>query len=130
MNKKRILIIDDEEDFCRMVKKSLELITDFEIVIATNGKKGIKAAKEIKPDLILLDIVMPGINGLEVLKRLKGHKNTMEAAIPVVMLTSRDDEACKIKSAQLYDEEYITKPIEAPDLKAKIEEVFRRIGVR
>lgn len=124
MTKKRILIIDDEESFCRIVKMNLELTGDFEVDIATDGKKGIKKAKRAKPDLVLLDILMPGMDGFEVLERLKKDENTM--AIPVVMLTAKGDEVSKMKAAQLYDEEYITKPIEAPDLKAKIEEVLKR----
>jgi DNA-binding response OmpR family regulator len=128
MGKKKILIIDDEENFCRLVKMNLELIGDFQVDIATNGKKGVKLAKRIKPHLILLDILMPQMDGFEVLKELKKDRNAM--SIPVVMLSARDDEAAKLKAAQLYDELYITKPIEVPDLKAKIEEVLKRRGIK
>lgn len=127
MYKKRILLIDDEDDFCKLVKMNLELIGNFEVTTATNGKKGIKLAKKLKPDLILLDILMPGIDGFAVLQRLKEDENTIE--IPVVMLTAKGDEVSKTKASELYDEEYITKPIEAPDLKARIEEVFKRRGI-
>ena len=65
MYKKRILIIDDEKDFCRLVKMNLELMGDFEVDIATNGKRGIFLAKKTKPDLVLLDILMPGMDGLK-----------------------------------------------------------------
>lgn len=126
MGKKRILIIDDEVDFSGLVKMNLELTGDFEVGIAANGKKGIKLAKRIKPDLILLDILMPGMDGFEVLEKLKKHEDTM--MIPVVMLTAKGDEASKTKATQLYDELYITKPIEATDLKIKIEEVLERTG--
>ena len=78
------------------------------------------------PDLILLDILMPGMDGFEVLEKLKKHEDTM--MIPVVMLTAKGDEASKTKATQLYDELYITKPIEATDLKIKIEEVLERTG--
>lgn len=124
MGKKRILIIDDEEIFCKIVKRNLELMGDFEVNIATDGKGGIKLAKKAKPDLILLDIVMLGIDGFEVLKRLKKDNDTM--TIPVVMLSAKGDEASKFRAAQLYDEKYITKPIDAPDLKCKIEEVLKK----
>lgn len=128
MDKKKILIIDDEKDFCRAVKMNLELTGNFEVNAALNGKMGIKLAKKLKPDLILLDIVMPGIDGFEVLKRLKEDNNTI--AIPVVMLTAKGDDASKIKAAGLYGEEYITKAIEAPDLKVKIETVLKRRWVK
>lgn len=124
MAMKSILIIDDEIDLCKLIKMNLESASDFEVIIAINAEEGIKLAKKIKPDLILLDIVMPGMDGFEVLKRLKKDTNTI--AIPVVMLTAKGDDISKIKGAQLYDEEYIVKPVEAPDLKAKIEEVLKR----
>lgn len=128
MSKKKILIIDDEADFCKLVKRNLELIGDFEVVIAGDGKQGFNSAKKLKPDLILLDIMMPRMDGFKVLEKLKSDMNTL--AIPVIMLTAKGDEASKVKAAQLYDEEYIIKPIEAPELKTKIEEVLRRSGVK
>lgn len=124
MGPTRILIIDDEENFCKLVKMNLELLGDLRVTIATNGKKGIKLAKKTKPDLILLDILMPGMDGLEVLERLKKDEGTM--TIPVVMLTAKGDEPSKARAMELYDEEYITKPIDGPQLKAKIEEVLTR----
>lgn len=126
MVKKKVLIIDDEGDFALLVKKNLELIGDFEVDMAINGKEGIEKARNKNPDVILLDILMPGLDGFEVLKKLKEDKKTM--TIPVLMLTAKGDEESKIKAAQLYDEAYITKPIEASDLKAKIEEVLKREG--
>jgi two-component system, OmpR family, alkaline phosphatase synthesis response regulator PhoP len=128
MSKRKILIIDDETDFCKLVKRNLELIGDFEVAIAEDGKRGLASAKKLKPDLILLDIMMPHMDGFKVLEKLKTDMNTI--AIPVIMLTAKGDEASKIKAAQLYDEEYITKPIDAPDLKTKIEEVLKRRGIK
>jgi len=124
MDKKIILIIDDEKNFCTLVKKILKLMGDFKVVVATDGKTGIKLAKKAKPDLILLDILMPGMGGFEVLEKLKKDDDTI--AIPVVMLSALEDETAKLKAAQLYDEGYITKTIDPPDLKAKIEEVIER----
>lgn len=128
MSKKKILIIDDEADFCKLVKRNLELIGDFEVAIAGDGNQGFNSAKKLKPDLILLDIMMPRMDGFKVLEKLKSDMNTI--AIPVIMLTAKGDEASKVKAAQLYDEEYITKPIEALELKTKIEEILRRGGVK
>jgi len=125
---KRILIIDDDEDFCKIAKTNLELIGDFAVITAMNGKEGIKLADTASPDLILLDLLMPGMDGFEVLNRLKKKESTM--AIPIVMLTAKGDEEFKIKASQLYDEGYITKPVEASALKSKIEEVLKRRGVK
>ena len=127
MARKRLLLIDDEEDFCALAKKTLETIGEFDIVIATSGKDGIKAAKKERPDLILLDIRMPGTDGFQVLDALKKEKTTM--GIPVIMLSALHDEETKCKATQSLDEAYITKPIEAEDLKAKIDEVFKRRGI-
>ena len=124
MSKKRILIIDDEKDFCELVKLNLEIMGDFEVATAVNGKRGINLAKRTKPNLILLDIAMPGIDGLEVLKKLKKIHNTMQ--IPVIMLSAKTDETSKHKTAQLYNEGYIEKPVEPADLKNKIEQVLER----
>jgi DNA-binding response OmpR family regulator len=71
MSKKRILIIDDEENFCKLVKMNLELDVDFTVETATEGKKGIELAKKFKPDIIILDIMMPKMSGFEVLEKIK-----------------------------------------------------------
>jgi len=119
---KKILIIDDEEDFCYFAKKNLEAVSNYEIIIANKGKKGIQIARKEKPDLILLDIMMPGIDGFEVLKRLKGNEKTQN--IPVIMLTAKDEDEAKIKASGLYCEDYIVKPVENVVLKAKIHKVL------
>lgn len=126
--KRKILIIDDEEYFGKLAKKNLELLGNLEVDTATNGIEGVNLAKEIKPDLILLDIMMPGIDGFEVLKRLKADSETVK--IPVIMLSAKEDEESKVKAAQLYDELYLTKPIESEKLKAKIESVFEIRGIK
>jgi len=127
MSRKKILIVDDESGICNVVKEGLEKTGNFEVDIAVNGKEGIRVAKDVRPDLILLDIRMPGMDGLEVIERLKADRDTM--AIPVVMLTAVDDDAARIKSAQLFNEQYITKPVEIIELRDKIEEVLKRRGV-
>ena len=118
----KILIIDDEEDFCYFVKKNLEAISNYEIITATRGKKGIQIARKKKPDLILLDIMMPGIDGLEVLKRLKKNENTQN--IPVIMLTAKDEDESKIKALGSFCDDYIIKPVENVVLKGKIHKVL------
>ena len=122
--KERILIIDDEDNFCQLVKKSLELGTDLELIIAINGKQGIELAKKIKPDLILLDVLMPNMDGFEVLEILKKNEATME--IPVVMLTALEDEASKTKAWNLYCEDSMTKPVDFVNLKSNIDEILKR----
>lgn len=126
MAKKKVLLIDDEKDFCTTLKAHLEAISDFKVDVAFNGKSGIAAAKKTKPDVIILDIIMPDIGGHEVLERLKKDEATM--AIPVVMLSALGDKESQIRAAELYGEEYLVKPLDAQALKAKIEEVLQRRG--
>ena len=93
MHKKRVLIIDDEENFCNLVKKNVEKTDEFEVHIATNGDDGIRLARGIQPDLILLDVVMPGMDGTDVIALIRKDKSIKD--IPVVFLTAivREEEA-------------------------------------
>jgi len=121
---KRILIIDDEEDLTFFIKANLELEGECEVIIANSGKDGIKKAAKHNPDLILLDILMPKMNGYETLEKLKNNIKTL--SIPVIMLTALGDDSSKIKAASAYNEDYIVKPVQIEPLKQKIAEVFQR----
>lgn len=123
---KTILIIDDEEDFCFFVKANLQQLGPYQVVITTDGESGLKAARRVRPDCILLDIMMPGMSGFEVLENLKKDKATRE--IPVLMLTARADEESKQEGAQLYDDDYLVKPILAATLKERLERAMARVG--
>ncbi|MDD5449287.1 MAG: response regulator [Candidatus Omnitrophica bacterium] len=127
MDKKKILIIDDEFYFCKLVKLNLELTGEFVVYVANNGKQGISLARKVKPDIILLDIIMPGMTGFEVLEKLKKDKKTME--ITVAMLTAKEDEGSKISAARLYSEEYIVKTQEIGTLRAAINDILKRKGI-
>ena len=122
--RKRVLIVDDENDFCQLLKRNLELSGDFEVDIATSGKEGLGLVEKKAPDVILLDIMMPEMDGFKVLEKLKSDANI--CAIPVIMLTAKGDEASKARAAQLQSAQYITKPIEASDLMVRIEEVLKK----
>jgi len=124
LKRRRILIIDDEKDLCFFVKQNLKLLGNYEVIIARNGKEGIRAARVRKPDLILLDIIMPGLDGFEVLKRLKENKKTF--FIPVIFLTAKGDEESKLKAVSLYNDDYIVKPFEIRILKSKIDNVLAK----
>ncbi len=126
LRKTRILLIDDEADLCHFVKANLEMLGTYEVTVAGSGQKGLEMAKASQPDLILLDILMPGINGLEVLKRLKENPKTIR--IPVLMLTAVTDQDSKELAATLYDEDYLEKPIEVETLKSKIESTLSKFG--
>ena len=121
---KKVLMIDDEKEFCMVVKQNLEMKGDYKIEIATDGKSGISAALHHKPDLILLDIIMPGMGGFDVLRELKNNRET--TSIPVIMLTAVGSDEAKEKALGLYDEDYVVKPVLLSDLDAKIRKVLSR----
>ena len=93
MNKKNILIIDDDEDFCKLVKKNVEQTGEFVVYIAINGEDGVKLAGGVKPDLILLDVVMPEMDGTDVASQIRNDTDIKD--IPIVFLTAmvREEEA-------------------------------------
>ena len=123
-SKKKILLIDDEENFCFLVKQNLEDTGDFIVETISDPDKGIKLAHKIVPDAILLDITMPKKSGLQVLEILKQNLKTM--AIPIIMLTAHSDSDTKLKASYLYGDDYLVKPVSYEVLKAKIDEVIAR----
>lgn len=93
MSKGKVLIIDDEENFCKLIKKNVEQTGEFEVYIATTGDEGVKLAGEIKPDLILLDVVMPEMDGADVIALIRKDESIKDT--PIVFLTAivREEEA-------------------------------------
>jgi len=127
VERKRVLLIDDEKEFCQLVRSHLEIEGKIEVFTASNGKAGVEAARQVKPHLVLLDIMMPGgMDGFDVLRALKKDPKTV--AIPVAMLTVMQDDASKIEATQLYDEDYITKPVKLNELKSKVEKILDRLS--
>jgi DNA-binding response OmpR family regulator len=122
MNK--ILVIDDEEDFGYFVKANLlELNYGYHVNLATDGEAGLKIAEQIRPDLILLDINMPKMDGLQVLRKLKANTNTQN--IPVIMLTARYDDDSITQAVGESSAMYIVKPIAMSTLEKRIQYVLR-----
>ncbi len=117
-----VLIIEDEKLIIVSTQMVLESV-GFQVESATDGEEGIKKAKEVKPDLILLDIMMPGIDGWETLKRLKRDPDTQ--AIPVVIFTAREHARGHQKSAEMGAAGYFRKPFEPDEL---IELVEKHVG--
>ena len=119
MNKKNILIIDDDEDFCKLVKKNIEQTGEFQVYIAINGEDGIKLTRGIKPDLILLDIMMPEMDGTDVAALIRDDKDIKDT--PIVFLTAivREEEAdSQASSARGYS--LLAKTVTVGDLIACI----------
>ena len=121
---KKVLIIDDEKDFSYFVKKDLEMTGAYIVLTAANGKDGIDMALRHRPDVIILDVIMPQMGGFEALSVLKANKRTTD--IPVIMLTAIDNDEAKEKALGLYNEDYIVKPVSVSELKTRIDKVLAR----
>ncbi len=123
-----LLLIDDDEQFLELVEYSLRL-AGFKVLMATNGRKGLKLARKKRPDVILLDVTMPEMDGLEVLSELKHDKKT--ADIPVFMLTARNLVGQLEQAFKIGADDYITKPVEVMALgdivKRKLEKFRMKI---
>ncbi len=122
----RVLLIDDEESLCETLKYGLEKTGRFEVGFATDGKTGLLMARKGSPDVILLDVCMPDMSGLDVLRTLKAKYPLSE--IPVIMFSGLQDEATKMECNYLYGEEYVEKPVSLAVLQDRLEAVLRRIG--
>jgi DNA-binding NtrC family response regulator len=119
---KKILIIDDEDQFCWMMKQIIEELGPYKVIIATGGKIGIKAAKKENPDLIFLDIAMPDMNGLKVLNRLNIKRKTKD--IPVIMLTGIDNHKTIDAANYQYAAQYIVKPPNLQEVDVAIKQAL------
>ncbi|MCQ2789180.1 MAG: response regulator [bacterium] len=115
---KKILIVDDEQDIVESLQFVLET-TGFECHCAYNGEDGLNLAREIMPDLIILDVMMPKINGFKICRLLK--YDTKYKNIPILMLTARSQEEDKLIGEETGADEYITKPFEIADIVKKVE---------
>ena len=115
----KILIVDDEVKIRELLKLNLEL-AGYVCILAQNGDEALNKIKQTRPDLILLDVMIPGKDGYEIFEMLR------EKEIPVIFLTAKDSTLDKVKGLRMGAEDYITKPFEALELLARIEVVLRR----
>ncbi len=123
MPRETILIVDDEEDIIELIKYNLKT-EGYVILSAGTGEQAIKTAKQSLPDLIVLDLMLPGIDGLEVTRYLKNHDQT--ANIPIVMVTAKGEESDVVTGLELGANDYISKPFSPRELVARIRAILRR----
>ena len=123
MPKERILVVDDEEDILDLIQFNL-LREGYHVTLAASGEKAIELARKEIPDLIVLDLMLPGIDGLEVAKVLKNRAETR--TIPIVMLTAKGEEADIVTGLELGADDYVTKPFSPRVLVARLRAVLRR----
>lgn len=122
--KQRILVVDDEERIVRMIRLNLEH-DGFTVIEANNGMQAINQIREKLPNLVILDVMMPGIDGYETLSLIRETSQ-----VPVIMLTAKSEEEDRIYGLELGADDYITKPFSPRELVSRIKAVLRRTGNR
>jgi DNA-binding response OmpR family regulator len=117
----RILVIEDDETIAHAVAERLRS-AGFTVEVASDGPSGVDAAARIQPDLVVLDLMLPGLDGLEVCRRIQ-----RDSRVPVLMLTARDDEADVLVGLAVGADDYLTKPFSPRELVARIRAILRRV---
>lgn len=120
---KTILIIEDDPDIVRLLTHYLEK-EGYRVRAESNGATGLRAAREAPPALVILDVMLPGLDGYEVCKRLRAEPSA--AAVPILMLTAKTDEAEKIVGLELGADDYVTKPFSPKEVLARVKALIRR----
>lgn len=123
MEKRKVMIVDDEEDFLKITKLNLEETGKFEVLALSDAKETISMLKIFKPDIILLDILMPAIGGIEVCEML--NNDPIGRSTPIIVLSALEKTADKLKAYKVGVVDYLIKPIELDTLVAKIEKALR-----
>ena len=117
-----VLVVDDAPDIVRLTRDYLEH-AGFAVLTARDGNEALRVARQERPDLIVLDLGLPGRDGLDVTRELRRESN-----VPIVMLTARADESDKLVGLELGADDYLTKPFSAKELVARVRAVLRRAG--
>lgn len=121
MHMAKILVIDDEPSITKLIGAYLQP-EGYEVLIASDGNAGLKSARVFKPDMIILDIMLPGMDGIELLSRLRRESN-----VYVIMLTAKTEETDKIVGLSVGADDYVTKPFSPRELVARVKAALRRI---
>jgi DNA-binding response OmpR family regulator len=119
-DRRKILVVDDEERMVRFIRMNLEH-DGFLVSEAFNGKQAIQRMRDVTPDLILLDVMMPDVDGFEVLETIREISN-----VPVIMLTAKGEEDDRVRGLELGADDYVTKPFSPRELVSRIKAVLRR----
>lgn len=116
----RILVVDDEERYTRLMEANL-VSEGYEVFKATSGQEAVEAVGSQRPDLVLLDVMMPGINGLQACQRIREF-----SSVPIIMVTAKGEERDRVRGLDVGADDYIVKPYSATELLARVRAVLRR----
>ena len=119
----KILIIEDNSDLAKVIKTNLEDLS-FEVSLAYDGASGLDKAEKTDYDLIILDLMLPGLDGIEICRRVRTKPNYS----PILMLTSKSSEFDRILGLEIGADDYVTKPFSMKELMARVKAIFRRIA--
>ncbi len=119
----KVLVVDDEDNIIELIRLGLRY-EGFQVEVASDGEQGITMAQRINPDLVILDVMMPGIDGLEVCRRLRANPTTQD--VPILMLTAKDEVGDRILGLQTGADDYLTKPFDFYELLERIKAILRR----
>jgi len=120
----RVLVVDDDPDVAKTIENALR--RSHTVFLALSGVQGIQQARQVKPDVIILDVVMPGMDGFEVCRRLRD--DPLLSATPILFLTARGRTEDRIQGLQLGADDYMTKPFSLQELELRIQAIMRRVG--
>ncbi len=127
MSEEKVLIVDDEEHITELIKFNLEN-NGYKTICADNGLDALKLAKEENPDLILLDVMLPGMDGYDVCKEVR--KDNSICSTPIMMITAKGEEFDKVLGLELGADDYITKPFSIRELLARVKAILRRTTIK
>jgi len=122
---KKILVVDDEQSIVTLLKYNLEQ-AGFSVLTASDGEEGLRLASNEAPDLMVLDLMLPKLDGIEVCKRLRQQK----VMVPILMLTAKDDEFDKVLGLELGADDYMTKPFSPREVVARVKAILRRMEIQ
>jgi len=123
-NRRRVLVVEDEQDIADLIKHTLERGGDIEVELAASGDAALKACTEQPPDLVVLDLNLPVLSGLEVCRILRQRAAT--ATVPIIMLTARTSEGDRVTGLDSGADDYVTKPFSVRELAARVRAALRR----
>nr|WP_263313033.1 response regulator transcription factor [Mammaliicoccus sp. Marseille-Q6498] len=119
----KVLVVDDEQSIVTLLKYNIEQ-AGYQVIVAYDGAQALEKVNEEKPDLVVLDVMLPEMDGIEVCKTIRSDKNQ----VPILMLTAKDDEFDRVLGLELGADDYMTKPFSPREVVARVKAILRRVG--
>ncbi|GGI40323.1 response regulator transcription factor [Mammaliicoccus stepanovicii] len=120
----KVLVVDDEQSIVTLLKYNIEQ-AGYQVIVAYDGVQALEKVNEEKPDLVVLDVMLPEMDGIEVCKTIRSNKNQ----VPILMLTAKDDEFDRVLGLELGADDYMTKPFSPREVVARVKAILRRVGL-